>query len=668
MLRVVVPCVAVVAALVQAPGAAGAITLNPGADTVSTSRFELAFGPPNVERLDTLRWRDSGGNLSANLALNSGTGCSGGDPADQWGRADSIAGMPAPVGSGSAGTWAPRATRTVQVDSSRPTLCTGDTTVTPVRTRYTFFDSGAAASKVRVERRFSFSAATPDYQSASFRAYVPELPVNPYSQVIHPNQAGGALVTDQASNPPDTTSNWNGTWLALNDPVTGRGMLILRDPATPNPARIALESAGGANSSSVDLLKPAAGWKAPVTETEFLCFYDQTSWPPNQRSPSSLPAGCSVATVPVLNTPPGITGDPRAGTQLDGDAGSWDSAASFAYQWQRCSGGCTPIAGATGTSYTPTSDDEGKQLRLDVTATATGGESDAASSGLTDGVKPGPPSVPRNVGAPQVTGEARDGETLTGSNGNWAGGVTSFSYQWLRCATASGGNCVPVPGATSSTYKQVRDDVGSTVRLRVRATNGAGTSDPTDSAPTAIVQPQCSERRCRSAPTRPARVPTTFDGSGSRTPNGPIVRYRYTYQGAVRPGLPGGPVRPGLRRQLPRPTAQHRARGLRQSGAGCDVQLEPPADGGRELRPQGRLRARPHRGDPDGDRCVGRDRDHRRPRRLHPGILPTSRARTARSPRRSASSRSPRSRAWSSAAARQRRSFPVPPATPAPEG
>ena len=61
MLRVVVPCVAVVAALVQAPGAAGAITLNPGADTVSTSRFELAFGPPNVERLDTLRWRATAG-------------------------------------------------------------------------------------------------------------------------------------------------------------------------------------------------------------------------------------------------------------------------------------------------------------------------------------------------------------------------------------------------------------------------------------------------------------------------------------------------------------------------------------------------------------------------------------------------------------------------------
>jgi hypothetical protein len=532
MLRVVVPCVALVAALVQATGAAGAITLNPGADTVSTSRFELAFGPPNVERLDTVRWRDSGGNLSANLALNSGTGCGGGDPADQWGRADSIAGMPAPVGSGSAGTWGPRATRTVQVDSSRPPLCTGDTTVTPIRTRYTFFDSGAAASKVRVERRFSFSAATPDYQSASFRAYVPELPVNPYSQVIHPNQAGGALVTDQASNPPDTTSNWNGTWLALNDPVTGRGMLILRDPATPNPARIALESAGGANSSSVDLLKPAAGWKAPVTETEFLCFYDQTSWPPNQRSPSSLPAGCSVATVPVLNTQPGISGDPRAGTQLDGDAGSWDSAASFAYQWLRCSGGgCTPIAGATGTSYTPTSDDEGKQLRLDVTATATGGESDAASSGLTDGVKPGPPSVPRNVGAPQVTGEARDGETLTGSNGNWAGGVTSFSYQWLRCATASGGNCVPVPGATSNTYKQVRDDVGSTMRLRVRATNGAGTSDPTDSAPTAIVQPQVLRAAMSISPNPSCTgVPTTFDGSASRTPNGPIVRYRYTYK------------------------------------------------------------------------------------------------------------------------------------------
>src|SRR5262249_25047535 len=150
---------------------------------------------------------------------------------------------------------------------------------------------------------------------------------------------------------------------------------------------------------------------------------------------------------------------------------------------------CTPIGGATGTSYTPTGADEGKQLRLDVTATAAGGETDTASSGLTDGVKGGPPNLPQNGGLPPGSGEARDGQVPTGTHGNWTGGVSSYTYQWLRCAGASGTNCVVLPGATSTTYKQVRDDVGSTMRLRVRASNGQGTSDPVDSAPTGIVQP-----------------------------------------------------------------------------------------------------------------------------------------------------------------------------------
>ena len=307
--------VTVVAAL-GLPGAADAtITLPPGADIVSTSRLELDFGDANVERLDSVRWRDSAGTLSANLASNSGPGCGAGDPSDAWGRSDSIFGMPGPVGSGTAGTWAPRATRTVQIDSSRPTACTGDTTVTPVRTRYTFFDTGAAASKVRVERRFGFSAATPDYaNSPSFRAYVPELPLSAYSQVVHPNAAGDHLITDQSVNPHDTTSNWNGTWLALNDPGTNRGLLILRDPGSPSPARIALENNGQANSSSVDLLRPDGGWKAPLTETEYLYLYDASSWPVAGRAPGTLPSGCTPAAVPVLNASPSISGEPRAGT------------------------------------------------------------------------------------------------------------------------------------------------------------------------------------------------------------------------------------------------------------------------------------------------------------------------------------------------------------------
>jgi len=61
-------------------------------------------------------------------------------------------------------------------------------------------------------------------------------------------------------------TDWNGTWLALNDPLTNAGVVILRQ-TTSNPAQLMLENDGSSNSSAVDLLKPMAGWTAPVTET-----------------------------------------------------------------------------------------------------------------------------------------------------------------------------------------------------------------------------------------------------------------------------------------------------------------------------------------------------------------------------------------------------------------
>lgn len=519
--------IAIAAAL--APAAAhAAITITPGADTVSTSRLELDFGnaAANVETLDGVRWRDSGGVLSSNLVANSGPGC-GADPADGWGGANSVNGMPGPVGDGTTGSWTPRGLRSVEIASSRPTACSGDTVVTPVRTRYTFFDSGGSANKVRVERTISFSAGTPAYAAPSMRAYIPRLPLASFTQVVHPNSAGTALVTDQSFDPPQFETNWNQTWLALNNPATNAGVVILRESS--NPARLVLDNNGIANSSSVDLLQPGGGWKTAVTETEWLCFYDAVSWPLAQRTAANLPSQCSVVPVPINTAGPSIAGVPKVGTELTASAGTWDGAATQTFQWLRCAGGaCTAIAGATNLNYTPGDADEGKQLRIDVTATATGGEADTASSPLTDGVKSGPP---QSTGAPLVSGEARQDEVLTGTAGNWSGSPGSFQYQWLRCATAAGTSCTDVPGATQSSYKLVRDDVGATMRLRVRAVNGLGTSLPADSTATGVVDRLVVRATLVTSPNLSCTgIDTTFDASGSKTPNPPFARYRMTYQ------------------------------------------------------------------------------------------------------------------------------------------
>lgn len=530
----------VAAAFAVVPSAAeAAVTLDPVANRVSTPRLEFDFGdgPGNVERLDSVRWRDSGSTLTGNLAANSvATGCGvPAQPQRAWGYAGSAAGPPQPVGDGTTGTWTPRGGRSVEINSTRPDSCGGYSPPTPVRTRYTFFNVGDAAGKVRVERTISFSALSPDDVNPSMRAYVPELSLASYAAVVHPNAAGTALVVDASQNPAVAQTDWNQTWVALNNPVTNAGVMILRETAS-NPTRLMLENDGSSNSSGVDLIKPATGWKAPVTETEWLCFYDATSWPPPQRSPTFLPSACSVVPVPINSAAPSTSGVPVVAGTLTANVGAWDGAASLALQWLRCTAGaCAAIPGATDASYTAGLADEGKQLRVDVTATATGGESDSASSPLTVPVAAGPP---QNTASPTISGEARAGETLAGATGSWSSSPSSFLYQWLRCATAASTSCVDLAGATTSTYKLTRDDVGATMRLRVRAVGRSGTSVAAESAQTSEVLREVIRARLTLSPNPTCTgVSTTFDGSRSTSPSGPITDYRYTYKSIPSPVL-----------------------------------------------------------------------------------------------------------------------------------
>jgi RHS repeat-associated protein len=79
---------------------------------------------------------------------------------------------------------------------------------------------------------------------------------------------------------------------------------------------------------------------------------------------------------PVSVSLPTVDGFVDVGSTLTTDSGSWSSGDSFtaALQWQRCSGSCLDISGATGTSYQATAADLGTRLRVKATATnATGG-------------------------------------------------------------------------------------------------------------------------------------------------------------------------------------------------------------------------------------------------------------------------------------------------------
>lgn len=85
-------------------------------------------------------------------------------------------------------------------------------------------------------------------------------------------------------------------------------------------------------------------------------------------------------------------------------------------------------------------------------------------------------SPPRNTVRPTISGTARQGELLTADPGSWSGTQPiTFKYQWLRCDT-NGASCSNIIGATGKTYTVSSVDVGNALRVRVRATNSAGSS------------------------------------------------------------------------------------------------------------------------------------------------------------------------------------------------
>jgi hypothetical protein len=92
--------------------------------------------------------------------------------------------------------------------------------------------------------------------------------------------------------------------------------------------------------------------------------------------------------------------------------------------------------------------------------------------------------APANVSPPSISGTASVGGVLSASTGTWTGSPT-FSYRWLNCA-AGGLSCLPIGGATESTYTAESADAGSTLEVQVTATTSAGSS-AVESSPTAAV-------------------------------------------------------------------------------------------------------------------------------------------------------------------------------------
>ncbi len=197
-------------------------------------------------------------------------------------------------------------------------------------------------------------------------------------------------------------------------------------------------------------------------------------------------ASAIVAAAPVskpVNTAlPAISGTAQQGSTFTASNGSWsNSPTSYAYQWQRCDGAgaaCVTISGATSSTFGLTSADVGKTLRVVVTASNAGG-STSVTSAASAIVAPPPGPAPVNTGLPVVNGSDQVGKTVSTSVGSWSGSPTSYAYQWLRCTGATIASCVPILGATKSTYTFTSADYMTVVVVRVTASNTYGSASAT---------------------------------------------------------------------------------------------------------------------------------------------------------------------------------------------
>jgi hypothetical protein len=157
---------------------------------------------------------------------------------------------------------------------------------------------------------------------------------------------------------------------------------------------------------------------------------------PGSQGSFSLSWGQYTDPHPCAMLPPSITGTPQVGATLTASPGTWAGPSSgLTYQWFFCDDlGCSHIPGATAATYKPTSDAEGTQLYVEVTAHDPDPSFDVPStSALTAPVlaaPPPPPPPPPSPPPPPVSAF-----TLTVTKAGSGTGTVTSSPAGIACGS-----------------------------------------------------------------------------------------------------------------------------------------------------------------------------------------------------------------------------------------
>ena len=181
---------------------------------------------------------------------------------------------------------------------------------------------------------------------------------------------------------------------------------------------------------------------------------------------------------------PTIGGTPQVGETLTADTSAIDdedglTSVSYEYQWMA---GASLIDGATGSSHTLTSSEEGQTVQVRVTFTDDADNDETLTSAATVAVAAAPNRDA--TGAPSIGGTPQVDQTLTADTSpiDDEDGLTNvaYRYQWIV-----GGS--DIDGATGSSYTLTASEQGKTIQVRVTFTDDRNNAETLTSAATVEV-------------------------------------------------------------------------------------------------------------------------------------------------------------------------------------
>lgn len=224
----------------------------------------------------------------------------------------------------------------------------------------------------------------------------------------------------------------------------------------------------------------------------------------------------------VNQSAPKLTGTTMDGYKLTVSNGSWDkSGITFTYQWYRDG---HRLDGETSRTYALVRSDVGSAITARVTASRHESTSASATTAATAKIRA--KSV-LSKGSPSLKGSTQVGYTLRAAVGGWAPSDAKTSYQWLRNGKA-------INGATSSTYKLTRADLGKRISFKATGSKYGWSSDSVTSKQTSPVRAAAVSNKAA-----PVISGSRMDGftltasNGSWSPASVSIKYQWLRDGKV---------------------------------------------------------------------------------------------------------------------------------------